>query len=287
MQIGPKTTEKTIRLIADAEKMAKEITSKEAAVEGATAELPRMSLESVMPKQNIVIRSVQKAATEEFDVMKAIKEFHDINDTETIKKICRAWQADLSKIEEQFISGRIPEKEVYKEHRMAIEDLNKYGVFSNKVFEATFINPAQNKRAMEIFEKHIEPIIMQSQETMRTVDNLPSVKKAYKEAAKEAAATVGKAEPAKVVTTTNEKQDAAKVSTGATTSSKKTAAQKTPIATPTEDKVAAEILKSIKSVNDMNGVSKIIFQIEKNRSSMSPDKYAELNDLIVSKMQSL
>lgn len=293
MKIGPKTTEKTIQLIADAEKMAKEITSKESVAEKTTAELPRMSLESVMPKQNIV-RTAQKAATEKFDVEKAIKGFEDINDTETIDLICTAWKNDLKKMKEQFISGKIPEKEVYKEHRLALNDLNKYETFSNKIFEAIFISPDQNKHAMEIFEKHIEPVIMQSQETMRVIDNLPSVTKAYKEAAetkayKESAQIISaqaiEPAPPKVITTAVEKQDAATVSTGTAKSEK--AAVKTPVEIPAEGGIAAEILESIKMLDSMNGASKIIFQLEKHKSSMPPDKYAELSDMVVRKIQTL
>ncbi|MCR5266302.1 MAG: hypothetical protein K6E29_06885 [Cyanobacteria bacterium RUI128] len=176
MNINPKLTEKVVEVSAKAKKAVVEKVSKGETFEESIAELPRMSLESVMPKGNI-IRTAQKAA-EEFDVKKAIEEFSDVHDTETIEKICKEWKKELDAMTKKFTDGEINPIKVYEEHRSSIASLEKYNDFSMKIMDM-MTNSGNIEEASKIFEKYIEPSILNSQATMHVIDNLPSVRSAY------------------------------------------------------------------------------------------------------------
>lgn len=175
MKINPKITEQITEVSVKAKNAVKEEFSK-SEVREEVAELPRMSLESVMPKSNIV-RSTKQVA-EEFDVKKAIDEIQNIIDVETIKKICAQWKKDIDTISEKFKSGKIPQEKVYEEHRNALESLSMYDIFAEKITNLAS-QDASLEESIRIFAKYIEPQILHSQGMMRIVDNLPSVRAAY------------------------------------------------------------------------------------------------------------
>ena len=182
MKITPKLTEQVTEVSAKIKNAVKEELSK-SEIQEEVSELPRMSLESVMPKGSIIRKSVEK-----FDVKKAIEEFHDIHDTKTIEKICAEWNKDLDRMVEKFSSGEIHPAKVYDEHRKSIDGLEQYNTFAEKVIEMA-TNSGEVDAASKIFEKYIEPSIMRTQETMHKVDNLPSVHSAYQFASEKASAT--------------------------------------------------------------------------------------------------
>lgn len=176
MNINPNLTEKVVEVSAKAKKAVAEKVGKGETFEESIAELPRMSLESVMPKSNIV-RTAQKAP-KKINVKKAIREFNDINDTETIKKICDQWRRTLERATEGFCSETIPPTKVYKAHRKFVKDLEKYGLFTQKAADLVTKSKDVDK-ASKIFEEFIEPCMIESQKTMHAIDNLPSVKSGY------------------------------------------------------------------------------------------------------------
>lgn len=177
MQINPKLTEQIVKVSADVKNLVTEEVSKSEAMERVQAKLPTMSLESVMPKKNIV-KTAEKAI-ESFDVDKAIEEFSDIHDVKTIEKICKRWEHDLTGITKKFVEDTIPQEKVYEEHRKSIDELAKYEKFAVKlsdIMEKANVDPEECLRA---FSQYIEPHIMSTQATLRVIDNLPKVKKAY------------------------------------------------------------------------------------------------------------
>lgn len=127
---------------------------------------PKMSLETVMPKSNII-----KKVKEEFDVKKAIEDFSDINDTKTIEKICEKWQTDLDIAVKKFTTNDIAPEKAYEAHRQTMDNLIVYSNFTEKVFSMN--------NSEQVFDKYIMPQMLKHQEAMQAIDNIAVVKQSY------------------------------------------------------------------------------------------------------------
>ena len=266
MKIEPKFSETAVKLCRDAKKVVQELSSRGVTVEEGNAGLPIMSLETVIPKKNI-IRST--TAKRELMIHKMIDGFNDISDITTIEKICTEWHKDLDKMSHDFLTKKLPKKGLHEKHQEYLKTLNKYQIFSDKIYEA-ILNTRGNKReALSVFEKYVEPIIMKTQEMFKNIDNIPEVKKAYEKASAKAAG--------KYNTSLSEASH--------NTQKAKTGSKAIEIAKTNTGSLIEEINTEIASVNTISDASKLITKLEEHKDSMPIEKFEELCQKIIDKIQ--
>lgn len=268
MKIGPKTTESVTQICAEVEKIA-ELPSKGIPTEGGNLRMPRMSLETVMPRRNIIrgTGEITPRTKEERDSMihRLIYGFKDISDTKTIGKICTEWDKDLEQMSKEFLTEKLQKEGLLKKHQDSLKTLNKYQLFADKIYKAILNSPGNKREALSVFEKYIEPIVLKTQETLKTIDNIPEVKKAYMETSERAtgihpipAVKTNPAPEQVVQTTVNENKN---------------------------NTIADELESQIPTINSISDASRLMTKLEANKELIPIEKFEELGQRIIDKIQ--
>lgn len=174
MNINPNITSTVNPLGIDLKKSIADPEQQGGGIENVTVKTPQLSLENVMPKGQIIVRTPEK-----FDLDKEIEEFHDIKDTKKIAKICKALEKHIDEESEKFSEENIGKlDDVYEAHRNFIDAINnKSDKFVNKITQWYEIDPVSTDA---VFNEYIDPMIQYMQKTFSYVDRRPEVKKAYK-----------------------------------------------------------------------------------------------------------
>lgn len=172
MNINPKITEEIAKVSIDLTGKAKELAFKSEIGNNLRYETPKGVSGNYFHPDLI--------KDKEFDVKKAIEDFHDINDTETIAKICHCWRDEYTKLLEDFTPEKIAKMEDPKAtHQAAIKAIeNIYGRFTDKISQM-HNNPQTVEKVTEVFATHIEPITHLSMETYSKIDRISAMSHAY------------------------------------------------------------------------------------------------------------
>ena len=258
MQINQKPIDQIANIGLDAKKTDTEV-RRSSEFEEVTTELPKMSLETVMPKAKII------KPAKDFDLEKAIQNFNDISDTETIEKICKEWNKDLNKMSDEFLTKKLEKEGIYEKHQESLKSFDKYQLFSDKIYEAILSAPGNKREALTIFEKYIEPIIIRTQELLKTIDNIPEVKNAY------------------VKTSTNSAE--LRQTPTVEIINKKPMDISEPDIAQTNSTIIDEIESEMTTINDYTDASRLITKLEANKDSMPLDKFEELAQKIINIVQ--
>lgn len=177
MNINPKLTEEIAKVSVDLKNTAKDLVTKQEVGNRLQGETPKGLCAGYFHPDII------KKTSEDFDIKKAIEEFHDINDTETVEKICDCWREEYAKLLETFSPENVKQmlnpKARHQKAIIAIEE--KYKGFTDKIGDmAMGEDEVASKKAREVFATHVEPITQLSMETYSKIDQLPAMRSAYK-----------------------------------------------------------------------------------------------------------